>query len=117
MTKIKLYVLSTLVVFCFSALQAQNEQLLNQDYLTDTAELMSSNEQRTTPVQALKTETDEQNVIIAEAVETPVELHYSGKWMIGAGINMVEDSGEQQFGDFFTFKHKKGLFVSNYYYM
>jgi outer membrane protein W len=34
------------------------------------------------------------------------DLNFSGRWIIGAGINMIEDSGHQKFGDFFTFKKK-----------
>ncbi len=46
------------------------------------------------------------------------DLNFSGRWIIGAGINMIEDSGDQKFGDFFTLKHKNfgsPFFVSTEY--
>ena len=106
MTKIKLYAFTTLVVLCFSSLQAQNELFVNQDITTDTEALMLSNDKISIAAKHFETKTDDESSLTAESVEAPRELHYSGKWMIGAGINMIEDSGHQQFGDFFTFKHK-----------
>jgi hypothetical protein len=106
MTKIKLYAFTTFVVLCFSSLQAQNNMLVNQDITTDTQALIVSNDTHSIAAKPFETETDDMSSITAESIETPLELNYSGNWIIGAGINMIEDSGHQQFGDFFTFKHK-----------
>ncbi|MFH6769523.1 hypothetical protein V8G56_12300 [Gaetbulibacter aquiaggeris] len=106
MTKIKLCTFMTLVVFCFSMLQAQHEMPVNPFNQSDHEDQMDSNDMSSIVVQELATEISDKHAITTESVETPIELHYSGKWMIGAGINMVEDSGNQQLGNFFTFKHK-----------
>ena len=106
MTKIKSYVFTTLVCMCFTTLQAQNDSSVNQSSLTDTVEPINANASNAIETPYAETETEDKKTFEIAYLETPVELHYSGKWMISAGINMVEDSGNQQFGDFFTFKHK-----------
>ena len=65
-----------LVILCFSVLQAQNAMLTNQ------------------------------SDILVQDTKPGSELGFSGKWVLGAGINMIEDSGQQEFVDFFTLKHK-----------
>ena len=106
MTKIKLYAFTTLAVMCFSVLQAQNDMFVSQDLQADNEVLLVANNTHSIVVQDLATAADATHSVVAKSVQTPGELNYSGKWMIGAGINMVEDSGNQQFGDFFTLKHK-----------
>ncbi|HEY5687869.1 MAG TPA: outer membrane beta-barrel protein [Yeosuana sp.] len=106
MTKIKLCTFTTLVVFCFSMLQAQHEMPVNPFNPSDNEEQMDAHDMSSIVVQEFATEISDKHAITTESVEAPIELHYSGKWLIGAGINMIEDSGHQEFGDFFSFKHK-----------
>jgi len=110
MTKIKLYTLITLALMCFCTLQAQNDTIPPP---TEKApvynKLMDSN------YKGSKTENQEQTV---PDTEPQSDLNYSGQWVIGAGINMVEDSGNQTFSDYFTLNNKNwGLpfFISTEY--
>lgn len=95
MSKNKLYVFTTLVAMYCSMLQAQNDTIANLGNEPNYVELMDSNYKNSSSVNDDGTQT---------RVQTDID--YSGGWIIGAGINMIEDSGHQKFADFFTFKHK-----------
>ena len=98
MTKIKFYTVITLAMMCFCTLQAQNDTIIPPPEKAPVYnKLMDSN------YKGSKTENQEQ---ILPDTEPQSDLNYSGQWVIGAGINMVEDSVEQTFSDFFTLKHK-----------
>lgn len=86
MTKIKLMSFAIVVIVSVSVLKAQNNRIRNISNASNSNTLVNSES--------------------AKDIETKTETHYSGNWIIGAGINMVENTGNQIFGDFFSFKNK-----------
>ena len=93
MSKSKLYALTTCAILCFSIMQAQNDSITDKANRYVYNSLMDLNFKNARSAETVDRKPDQ-------------ELNYSGRWIIGAGINMIEDSGHQKFGDFFTFKHK-----------
>lgn len=98
MTKNKLYTFATLAVMCFSTIQAQNDTISKnpkKDTQKSYSELMDSNFKDSLAAKYYE-----------EKKNTKTDFSYSGHWIIGVGINMIEDSGNQEFSDLFTLKHK-----------
>ena len=75
-----------LIAICFSTLQAQNDTLVKRGNATEYEKLMDSNFKDSLSIKYIKSRTEK-------------ESNYSGNWIIGAGINMVEDSGKQNFSN------------------
>ncbi len=103
MTKIKLIALTIFGIMCFTMIQAQNDTLVKPTKAVDYDKLLNSNYKNTIPAKAVET-----NTVTEKETNTATEkeTNFSGNWIIGAGINMVEDSGNQTFSDFFTLKNK-----------
>ena len=97
MTKIKFYTLITLAMMCFCTLQAQNDTIPPP---TEKApvynKLMDSN------YKGSKTENYEQAL---PDTEPQSDLSYSGQWVIGAGINVIQDPGTQNISALFKSKN------------
>lgn len=85
----------------FAMLHAQNDTIVTPAKPTEYQKLMDSNYKDSVAVKYVSTKT-------ATEKETKLKkkANYSGSWIIGGGINMVEDSGQQTFADLFTIKHK-----------
>jgi len=92
MNKIKLIAFTTLGVMFFSVLQAQNDTLVKPANAPDYDELMDSNYKDSLTAKYVKTKTEN-------------NLNYSGNWIIGAGINVIEDSGKHNFSYFTESKY------------
>jgi hypothetical protein len=97
MTKIKLYTLITLAMMCFCTLQAQNDTIIPPPEKTPVYnKLMDSNYKDS------KTENYEQAL---PETEPQSDLKYSGQWVIGAGINVIQDPGTQNISALFKSKN------------
>ena len=103
MIKMNNIAFTTLLVTCFSMLHAQNDTITQLDNTTNYHALIKSN--YTNDSQA-KVNEIEAEVETKALVKKDTEITFFGNWIIGAGINFVEDSGKQEFSDFFTLKHK-----------
>ena len=88
MNKIKLIAFTTLGVMFFSVLQAQNDTIVTPSKANEYEKLMDTNYDEGTAARYVKTKTG-----------TEKEKMYSGNWIIGAGINVIEDSGKQNFSN------------------
>jgi opacity protein-like surface antigen len=95
MTQTNLCVFTTCLVMCFSIAKAQNDSITEKANKYVYNSLMDSNFKQGKSASKVETK-----------ASSETDVNYSGNWMLGAGINMIEDSGHQSFGDFFSFKHK-----------
>jgi len=84
-TQIKLTAFITLATLWAVSIQAQNDTLVKPAHVPDYDELMDSNFKDSTATRYVKTETGKKT------------KNYSGNWIIGAGINVIDDSGQQAF--------------------
>ena len=107
MNKIKLTAFTLLTFLCFSVVQAQNDTLVNPAKTTEYEKLMDSNFKDSIAAKYVKTKTATTTATGKETKKKKKKKpNYSGNWIIGGGINMVEDSGHQTFSDLFTLKYK-----------
>ena len=90
MTKMKCITCTALVFLCFYGLQAQNDTLVKPATPADYDKLMDSNYKTSKTPRQPETET---------AQEKKKKTTYAGNWVIGAGINVIEDSGTQDFSN------------------
>lgn len=106
MTKMKYIAFTTLLVTCFSMLHAQNDMISEPDNTTNYDAVIKSN--YTTDS---LTKVDEIEIEVETEVETKAlvkankEITFFGNWIIGAGINAVEDSGKQNLSNLFESKY------------
>ncbi|HEY5687868.1 MAG TPA: hypothetical protein VIS27_06130 [Yeosuana sp.] len=92
MSTIKLIAFTMFVAASFTGVQAQNDTLVKPAKTPDYDELMDSNYKDSVAAKYVKTKT---------VTETKKEKkkNYSGNWVIGAGVNSIEDSGAQDFSN------------------
>jgi hypothetical protein len=90
LTNIKLIAFTTLAFLCFSVLQAQNDTLVKPAKTPDYDKLMDSNYKNSKTTRQVETESEP---------EKKKKTNYAGNWIIGAGINVIEDSGTQNFSN------------------
>ena len=108
MTKIKHIAFTTLLVTCFSMLHAQNDMITEPDNTTNYDALIKSNytTDSLTKVDETETETEIETEVETKAlVQDGTEITFFGNWIIGAGINSVEDSGKQNLSNLFESKY------------
>ena len=84
MTKIKLHALTPLIFMYISMLQAQTDSIAYLGKVPDYVKLMNANFN-----DSISAKEEELNK------NKESEINYSGNWIIGAGINIIQDSGTQ----------------------
>ena len=98
MTKMKHIAFTTLLVTCFSMLHAQNNTISEPDNTINYDALLKSNYTNDSLTKVAEVETK-------ALVKDDTEITFFGNWIIGAGINSVEDSGKQNFANLFESKY------------
>ena len=98
MTKIKYIAFTTLLVTCFSMLHAQNNTISEPDNTINYDALLKSNYTNDSLTKVAEVETK-------ALVHEGTEITFFGNWIVGAGINAVEDSGKRNFSNLFESKY------------
>jgi len=102
MTKMKHIAFTTLLVTCFSMLHAQNDTIAEPGNTTNYDTLIKSNYTNDSPAKVNEIETEVETKAL---VQDDTEITFFGNWIIGAGINAVEDSGKQNLSNLFESKY------------